>query len=78
MRGKLLGSAAVDLFVGALLVVVVLVLDGVVPVPDAVSHALSLYIGYRIVSGFVDIVLLSHRDTRVWVERASRSGGRLG
>lgn len=75
MRGKLLGSAAVDLFVGAVLVVLVLALDSTpVPVPEEVSGALTLYIGYRIVSGLVDIALLTHRSTRTWVESGGRSG----
>lgn len=75
MRAKLLGSAAVDLFVGAALVVLVLALDGTpVPVPEEVFGALTLYIGYRIVSGLVDIALLTHRSTRTWVESGGRSG----
>ena len=76
MRGKLLGSAAVDLFLGAILVVVALSLRNTVSVPDPVFSVLTLYIGYRILSGVVDIVLLTHRDTRTWVEPAAQPAGR--
>jgi hypothetical protein len=78
VRGKLLGMAAVDLFVGVILAAVALSLDGMaVSVPEPVYVALAWYVGYRIVSGLVDIVLLTHRDTRTWVEVPRAPAGRF-
>ncbi|OLF18906.1 hypothetical protein [Actinophytocola xanthii] len=77
VRGKLLGMAAVDLFVGVILAAVVLSLEGMsVSVPEPVYATLAWYIGYRIVSGLVDVVLLTHRDTRTWMDVSRAPAGR--
>jgi hypothetical protein len=73
VRGKLLGSAAKDLFLGVALAVGAQVFAD--DLPESVFGVLTLYLTYRIVTAFVHLALLLHTGTRAWVEvnRANRA-----
>ena len=75
VRGKLLGHAARDLFVGVALVIGAQVFAD--DMPESVFGVLTIYLVYGIVSAFVHLTLLLHAHTRVWVEASRLSAGRL-
>jgi len=66
VRGKLLGSAAKDLFFGVALAIAAQVFAD--DIPEAVFSILTVYLTWSIVSAFVHIGLLLQNRTRAWVE----------
>lgn len=75
VRGKLLGHAARDLFVGVALVIGAQVFAD--DMPESVFGVLTIYLVYGIVSAFVHLTLLLHTHTRAWVEANRAPAGRL-
>ena len=75
VRGKLLGHAARDLFVGVALVIGAQVFAD--DMPESVFGVLTIYLVYGIVSAFVHLTLLLHTHTRMWVEANRAPAGRL-
>lgn len=74
-RGKLIGVAARDLFVGVALAVGAQVFAD--DMPESVFSVLTLYLAYCIASAFVHIGLLLHAHTRAWVEANRAPAGRV-
>jgi hypothetical protein len=66
VRGKLLGGAAKDLFVGVALAIAAQVFAD--DLPEAVFSILTMYLTWSIVSAFVHLGLLLQTRTRAWVE----------
>lgn len=66
VRGKLLGSAAKDLFFGVALAIAAQVLAD--DMPESVFGILTVYLTWSIVSALVHITLLLQSQTRAWVE----------
>lgn len=75
MRGKLLGVAARDLFIGVALAIGAQVFAD--DLPAAVFGVLTIYLTYGIVSACVHLGLLLHTHTRMWVEVRRTPAGRL-
>lgn len=73
VRGKLLGVAARDLFVGVALAVGAQVFAH--DLPESVFSVITVFLTYSIVSACVHLGLLLHTQTRAWVEvnRANRA-----
>jgi hypothetical protein len=66
VRGKLLGSAAKDLFFGVALAIAAQVFAD--DIPEAVFSILTVYLTWSILSAFVHLSLLLQNRTRGWVE----------
>jgi hypothetical protein len=66
VRGKLLGAAAKDLFVGVALAIAAQVFAD--DLPEAVFSILTVYLTWSIVSAFVHLGLLLQNSTRAWME----------
>lgn len=75
VRGKLLGVAARDLFIGVALAIGAQVFAD--DMPEAVFSALTLYLTYSILSACVHLGLLLHSRTRAWVEANRAPAGRV-
>ncbi len=75
VRGKLLGVAARDLFVGVALAIGAQVFAD--DMPESVFSVLTIYLTYSIVSAFVHLGLLLHTHTRAWVEANRAPAGRV-
>ncbi len=74
-RGKLIGVAARDLFVGVALAVGAQVFAD--DMPESVFSVLTIYLAYCIAAAFVHIGLLLHTHTRAWVEANRAPAGRV-
>lgn len=69
-RGRLIGAAAIRLFVGVFLVIVAQVLGQRYygQVPDGLATALLCYVAFGILASLLRLGLLLHPDTRNWVD----------